>query len=154
MGSSLDMRRDPIGKSCTTRTLLDYLIFLRCAVQPRHDAARARSIGVKLAFRMAIFKGLLGLADVARLAPPIEGNGARTYYEPKANMMLWRGWGFRRRCSGSARRCGPCSQPCESSPRCCYPKASFWIEQVCSARVVMMACVVMLIASARWARRS
>jgi O-antigen ligase len=78
-----------IGKELHNENLLDYMIFLPLAVANLDLERRQVEMLLKLAFGLAIAKGLLGLADVASgYAPPIEGTGALTYYEPTANWLM------------------------------------------------------------------
>ena len=78
-----------VGKELHNENLLDYLIFLPLAVANLEITDREIDLLLKLAFGLAIVKGLLGLADVASgYAPPIEGTGALTYYEPTANWLM------------------------------------------------------------------
>jgi hypothetical protein len=72
-----------------SENLLDYLLFLPVAIANIDIEPRQASLLLRGAFALAIVKALLGLAEVAGgYAPPIEGTGALTYYEPTANWLI------------------------------------------------------------------
>jgi hypothetical protein len=69
--------------------LLDYLLFLPVAVANMDVELSEVMTLLRLAYGLAIVKALLGLAEIASgYAPPIEGTGALTYYEPTANWLI------------------------------------------------------------------
>lgn len=77
-----------IGNGLHSENLLDYLLFLPIAIANIEiDAAQAARL-LRYAYGLAILKAIFGLIEVAGgYAPPIEGTGALTYYEPTANWL-------------------------------------------------------------------
>jgi len=72
-----------------SENLLAYVLFLTPAVA-NMDLEVGQVLGLlRLAYVLAVFKAVLGLAEIAAgKAPPIQGTGALTYYEPAANWLI------------------------------------------------------------------
>ncbi|HEY0515819.1 MAG TPA: O-antigen ligase family protein [Solirubrobacteraceae bacterium] len=78
-----------VSKELHNENLLDYMIFLPLAVANLDPTGREIDLLLKLVFALAIFKAVVGLADIlSGYAPAIERSGALTYYEPTANWLM------------------------------------------------------------------